>query len=71
MKKKKNTVDDLTDITLESILHEIGFLRKAYKGHFKQAMANHEWSKLAGFDGIETGLFIAQRVIEKKLHECS
>ena len=54
--KKLNFIIGLIDIRCKSIQDE-----------FNRALAKKEWSKLAGFDGIDIGLLMARRIIEEEI----
>lgn len=57
--KKKN-------INAENVLENIRLKRKQYKVEFDTALYNEKWSQLSGFNGIDIGLMIAEKIIDEE-----
>jgi hypothetical protein len=54
-------------INEKDILDDIQFRRSNIQKEFQRALENKEWSKVSGFDGIDTRLEIAENIIKKSL----
>lgn len=54
-------------INEKDILWELKARRKATQKEFSNALKNKEWSKLAGYDGIDIGLMIAEQIIKSEV----